>query len=114
LAKRDTKSEITPINPEVFNHLVDLAAMELSEEEGEYLRQELNHQLQAIHELEAIEVDESTPITSHGVPYAPAIRPSLRKDEIESCPEADDIVERAPETVERYIIVPDIPHEDLT
>ncbi len=114
MANRKSKSEITPISPEIFNHLVDLAAMELSEEEGEYLRQELNHQLRAIHELEAIQVDDSTPITSHGVPYSPAIRPSLRKDEIEPYPEADDIVERAPDTVERYIVVPDIPHEDLT
>jgi aspartyl/glutamyl-tRNA(Asn/Gln) amidotransferase C subunit len=97
----------------VFDHLVDLAAMELGEDEKQYLRQELNQQLQAIQELEAIQVDDSTPITSHGVPYAPGIRPALREDEIEPCPEADDIVERAPDTTDRYIVVPDIPHEDL-
>ena len=32
------------ISPEVFNHLVDLAALALDEKEAEYLRRELNHQ----------------------------------------------------------------------
>ena len=43
-----------PITPDLFNHLVELAALELSEDEAEYLRQELNNQMKAIEELEAI------------------------------------------------------------
>ena len=97
----------------IFNHLVDLAAFELPPEEGEYLRKELNEQLRAIRELEAIEVSEDIPITSHGVPYSAAIMPSLREDIIEICPEADDILEQAPEVEDRYIVVPDIPSEAL-
>jgi len=101
------------ITLDIFNHLVDLAAFELSSEEGEYLREELNEQLRAIHELEAIEVSDEIPITSHGVPYSAAIMPPLREDIIEICPEADDIIDQAPEVEERYIVVPDIPSEAL-
>ena len=50
------------ITPELFAHLVDLAALELSPEEGEYIRAQLNNQLKAIHELEAIPLDEDLPI----------------------------------------------------
>ena len=104
---------VQAITVDIFNHLVDLAAFELSPEEGEYLRKELNEQLRAIRELEAIEVSEEIPITSHGVPYSAAIKPSLRDDIIEMCPEADDILGQAPEVEERYIVVPDIPSEAL-
>lgn len=101
------------ITPELFSHLVDLAALELSEEEADYLRAELNKQLKAIDELAAIPVDESTPIISHGVPYAEAIRPHLRADDWEPSKVAADILAQAPETDEDYIVVPDIPHEEL-
>ncbi len=101
------------ITVDIFKHLVNLAALELPAEEGEYLRKELNEQLRAIRELEAIEVSEEISITSHGVPYSAAIAPSLREDIIEVCPEADDILAQAPEVEERYIVVPDIPSEAL-
>lgn len=101
------------ITTEIFEHLVQLAAFELEEGESEYLRLELNAQLSAIRELEAIDVDPVVRITSHGVPYAPGITPVLRKDEIETCPVADDIIAGSPVNAERYIIVPDIPHEEL-
>jgi aspartyl-tRNA(Asn)/glutamyl-tRNA(Gln) amidotransferase subunit C len=98
---------------DIFDHLVLLAAFELEADEAAYLRDELNSQLKSIHELEAIEVDEETPITSHGVPYTDAISLPLREDEIEPCEEADDILEQAPEVDDRYIVSPDIPHEEL-
>lgn len=101
------------ITQEIFDHLVQLAAFELSEEEGEYLRKELNAQLSAVSELEAINIEPEAPITSHGVPYPPKITPALREDQIKDCPEAEDILAGAPSTDERYIIVPDIPHEEL-
>ena len=109
-----SKGEVTQtITVEIFNHLVDLAAFELSPEEGEYLRQELKGQLRAIRELEAIEVSEQIPITSHGVPYSVEIKPTLREDAITAFLEADDILDQAPEVEERYIVVPDIPSEAL-
>jgi len=43
------------ITREIFDYLVDLAALEMDDEEAVYLRNELNNQLDAIRELEAIE-----------------------------------------------------------
>jgi aspartyl-tRNA(Asn)/glutamyl-tRNA(Gln) amidotransferase subunit C len=101
------------ITPELFNHLVELAALELSTEEGEYMRRQLNNQLKAIHELEAIPLDPSTPIASHGVPYTPATSPAMREDVIRAYPNPARLLETAPEVEEHYIIVPEIPHQDL-
>jgi aspartyl/glutamyl-tRNA(Asn/Gln) amidotransferase C subunit len=101
------------ISPELFNRLVQLAALELSDEEADYLRDQLNKQLKAIHELQAIPVDAGTPIASHGVPYTPQIRPAIRTDQWEPYPEAEEILAQAPVVDEGYIIVPEIPHEDL-
>ena len=108
--KRESQATITP---EIFDHLVLLAAFELPEQERAYLRKELNAQLSAIRELEAIDVDPEVAITSHGVPYPPAITPALRQDQVLACPEAEDILAGAPSSEDRYIIVPDIPHEEL-
>jgi len=101
------------ITPEIFAHLVHLAELELGAEESEYLRLQLNGQLRAIREMAAIEVDPATPITSHGVPYPPAARPALRDDDVFPCDDADAILEQAPETESRYVVVPDIPHVEL-
>ncbi|MGA9534007.1 MAG: aspartyl/glutamyl-tRNA amidotransferase subunit C [Anaerolineales bacterium] len=101
------------ISKDVFDHLVGLAQFELSADEGEYLRRELNGQMESIRQLGAIELGEDIPIASHGVPYELDIRPPVREDEIEPSTLADAIVERAPETEDRFIVVPDIPHEEL-
>jgi aspartyl/glutamyl-tRNA(Asn/Gln) amidotransferase C subunit len=101
------------ITPSLFAHLVELAALALAPDEAEYLRRELNNQLKAIEELEAIPLDESTPIASHGVPYPPQHRPPLREDTPRPERQADAILAQVPEVEERYIVVPDIPHEDL-
>ena len=101
------------ITVELFDHLVNLAALDLSAEEAEYLRRELNNQLKAIHELETIPLSPETKSTSHGVPYTPAITPAIRADEWLPYPNPDEIIAQAPETEDRYIIVPDIPHEEL-
>jgi aspartyl/glutamyl-tRNA(Asn/Gln) amidotransferase C subunit len=101
------------ITPDLFEHLVGLAALELSPDEAEYLRRELNNQLKAIHELEAIPLDADMPMTSHGVPYTPQISPTLREDEWLPDPHPENIVRQAPETEDGYIIVPDIPHTEL-
>ena len=102
------------ITPELFNHLVRLAALELSPEEAEYLRRELNNQLKSIHELEAIPLDPSTEITSHGVPYSPQITPVTRSDEWIPHPDPEEILAQAPEVEDGYIVVPDIPHTELS
>jgi len=101
------------ISAETFTHLVDLAALEIDAAESEYLRQQLNNQLQAIHELEAIPLEESIPITSHGVPYTQENSPAPREDVWRPYPNPEDIVEQAPLAEDGYIIVPDIPHTSL-
>lgn len=111
-SSKGTQHEET-ISEAVFDHLTRLAALELDPQERDYLRRELNQQMRAIRELERIEVDPGLPITSHGVPYTPDNSPTLRADASEPCPLADDILAQAPELDERYIVVPDIPHEEL-
>jgi aspartyl-tRNA(Asn)/glutamyl-tRNA(Gln) amidotransferase subunit C len=101
------------ITPEVFNHMVQLAALELEPEEGEYLRRQLNNQLKAIHELEAIPLAEDIKPTSHGVPYTKQITPPIRNDEWQPYPHPEEIVSQAPESQDGYIVVPEIPHIDL-
>ncbi|MFQ5922423.1 MAG: aspartyl/glutamyl-tRNA amidotransferase subunit C, partial [Anaerolineales bacterium] len=81
-----------PITSEIFEHLVRLAALELDDEEAEYLRGELNQQLQAIRDLESIELPTDLPITSHGVPYSSATRPELRQDRAQPSDKADAIL----------------------
>jgi aspartyl-tRNA(Asn)/glutamyl-tRNA(Gln) amidotransferase subunit C len=101
------------ITPEIFNRLVQLAALELSPEEAEYLRKELNNQLKAIHELEAIPLDSATSITSHGVPYTAQTSPPIRSDNWIPFTHPEEILAQAPESEDGYILVPDIPHTDL-
>ena len=102
-----------PISPDSFTHLVRLAALELDPQESEYLRQQLNNQLKAIHELETIPLDEGTKITSHGVVYTLAITPLVRMDELVPYLNPGEILAQAPDTDEGYIVVPDIPHTEL-
>lgn len=101
------------ISRETFAHLVDLAALQLDEAEAEYLRQQMNNQLNAIHELEAIPLEDDVPLTSHGVPYTPGISPALRDDTWYPYPNPEEILGQAPQVEDGYIIVPDIPHTDL-
>jgi aspartyl-tRNA(Asn)/glutamyl-tRNA(Gln) amidotransferase subunit C len=101
------------ITPELFEHLVELAALELRPQESEYLRQQLNNQLKAIHELELIPLDSSTPVASHGVPYTAATSPVIRPDQWHAFPEPGKLLDQAPETDDGYIIVPEIPHQAM-
>ena len=110
MSEQNKKQAITQ---ELFDHLVGLASLELSQEESEYLLQELNNQLKAIDELEAIHLDDEKTITTHGVPYTKQITPDARDDQWEACPNPEDILAQAPEIRDRYVVVPDIPPTDL-
>ncbi len=101
------------MTPEVFQHLVKLAALELDPAEAEYLRIQLNNQLKAVHELLAIPVDDSIPPASHGVPFPREISAIPRADEWNPYPNPDDILAQAPQTEQRYYVVPEIPHTKL-
>jgi aspartyl/glutamyl-tRNA(Asn/Gln) amidotransferase C subunit len=101
------------ISPELFNHLVDLAALELAPEEGEYLRRQMNNQLQAIHELGAIPLNAELAAASHGITYSKDMSAPIRKDDWIPNPDPGKLLQQAPETDDGYIIVPEIPHKEL-
>jgi len=101
------------ITQEVFDHLVDLAELELGREEKEYLLKELNSQLNAVRQLAAVRLDEDIGPASHGVPYTERRKPELREDKWEPFADSRKIIDQAPETEEGYIAVPDIPHTEL-
>ena len=101
------------ITPELFEHLVDLAAFAFDPEEADYLRHELNNQLKAIHQLEAVPLSEDVPLASHGVPYTEQARAHLRRDTWQPCENPEEILAQAPQVEDGYIIVPDIPHTKL-
>lgn len=102
------------ITPELFTYLVDLAALELDPEEGEYLRRQLNNQLKVIHELERIEIPADTPPAAHGVSFGAALRPALRDDTPLPSDKAQAILQQAPEVEDGYFVVPEIPHTELS
>jgi aspartyl-tRNA(Asn)/glutamyl-tRNA(Gln) amidotransferase subunit C len=101
------------IDRETFAHLVDLAALELDEQESEYLRGELNRQLKSIQQLAAIPLDNDVPVNLHGVEYAVEASPAMRKDEWAPFDNTTGILSQVPELSENYILVPDIPHSTL-
>ena len=101
------------ISPELFDHLVDLAALELTPEEGGYLRRQMNNQLQAIHELVAISLDAELAAASHGISYSKDMSAHIRKDDWIPNPDPGKLLQQAPETDDGYIIVPEIPHKEL-
>lgn len=101
------------ITPEIFYKLVGLASLDVGEEEGEYLRRELNNQLSSVAELEAIPLDENVKVSSHGVEYLKENTPGMRKDEVSSTKDPGKIVEGAPESEDGYFVVPNIPLEGL-
>ena len=101
------------ITREVFDHLVNLAALQLSEEQAEYLRKQLNNQLKAINELAAIPIDADVPVNLHGVPFEEASSAKPREDVWQKYPDVADILKQAPQIEDGYIVVPDIPHTEL-
>ena len=101
------------ISVEVFNHLVDLAALELNPEQAAYLHQQLNNQLRAIRELASIPVDAETEANLHGVPYIPEARSPLREDARKPLVDTAAILAQVPRVANGYIVVLDIPHTTL-
>jgi aspartyl/glutamyl-tRNA(Asn/Gln) amidotransferase C subunit len=101
------------ITPEIFEKLVELAALELDPAEAEYLRRELNKQLSAIQILEGIPLPEGVEPAARGVPYPAERRPAIREDVVVDCEEREAILGEAPEVEGGYIVTPEIPHESL-
>ncbi len=102
------------ITREIFDKIVELAALELDEEESEYIRKQLNAQLTAISELEAVPLAPDTPLAAHGVSYTPDTGAPMRLDRHDPFPDPQEIPAIAPEAEDGYFVTPDIPHEDLS
>jgi aspartyl/glutamyl-tRNA(Asn/Gln) amidotransferase C subunit len=101
------------ITPEVFQRLAELASLELDEEEAEYLRQELNHQLVSVEVLDSISIDEAAETAAHGIPYTEENSAPPRPDQARMDLHRRAILEEAPEVEDGYLVVPDISHEEL-
>jgi aspartyl-tRNA(Asn)/glutamyl-tRNA(Gln) amidotransferase subunit C len=101
------------ITRELFDHLVQLAALELDDAQKDYLLAEMNKQLGAIRELDAIELDDHLTPASHGVPYPAEHKPPLREDIWSPNSTPGAITAQAPQFEDGYLIVPDIPHTTL-
>ena len=101
------------ITPELFEHLVELAALELDPAEAEYLRRELNNQLASIHTLAAIPLPDDIEPAARGVPYPIEISALPREDAHIPFENVKAILAQVPDVDDGYIIVPEIPHEEL-
>jgi aspartyl-tRNA(Asn)/glutamyl-tRNA(Gln) amidotransferase subunit C len=101
------------ISPELFEHLVELAAFAFDAEEADYLRGELNKQLKAIQQLETVPLERDVPPAMHGVHYTPERSADLREDVWDPWEDPEGILDQAPQVEDGYIVVPDIPHTKL-
>jgi len=52
-------------------------------------------------------------VALHGIKYDDQDKPPLREDIWQPYPNADAIIAQAPVSEDRYIVVPEIPHEGL-
>lgn len=93
------------ITPKLFEKLVGLAALELTEEERAYLFEEMNHQLASVESLRQIQIPEGTTPSLHGLqPEGGA----PRADEWKAFTKPKQIVALAPESEDGMIAVPDV------
>ena len=101
------------ITKEAFSALARTAAIELSEEEAEQLRAEMNRQMGIIRQLETIPLDEELAPVIHGNPYPAEIRCELRADEVIPFHNAAEIPTQAPRSKDGYFVSPDVPHQRI-
>jgi aspartyl/glutamyl-tRNA(Asn/Gln) amidotransferase C subunit len=93
------------ITPALFEKLVRLAALELTNEETKYLFEEMNHQLASVESLNQIPIPDDIQPSLHGVePEGAGPRP----DHWLPFPDPERIVALAPESENGMIAVPDV------
>lgn len=101
------------ITKPMFDELARTGALELSADEAERLRLEMNRQMRIIRQLEVIPLDEQLSPVIHGNPYPPGIRCEPRTDEWHPFDNAAGILAQVPRTAEGYIVSPDVPHQRI-
>ncbi|MCE5208562.1 MAG: hypothetical protein LLG42_09655 [Chloroflexi bacterium] len=101
------------ISRETFSHLVKLAELELDPQDAEYLYNELNNQVSAIEQLQAIPLDEDIPVNLHGISFPAEISQPLREDVWQPFADARLILNQVPDLIDDQITVPETPHKTL-
>lgn len=101
------------ITKTMFEDLVQTAMIELSPEEKEEIRAELNEQMKIIRELETIPLEGDLKPVVHGNPFPPEIRGELREDIVVPFDNVAGIMAQAPRTKDGYVVSPDVPHQKL-
>lgn len=101
------------IDPETFSHLIELASFEFEPDQADYLRDQLNRQLKTIDELAAVPLNDSLITEIHGVPYPSENRQPLRPDKTSEFKDRDLLTSQFPQFEDGFVIVPDIPHQEL-
>ncbi len=96
---------ISKISPELFQKLVGLAALELTDEESAYLLTEMNHQLSSVNALLQVPLDADIQPTLHGIQCQGA---GPRADVWQPFPTPSEILAGAPETEAGMFAVPDV------
>jgi aspartyl/glutamyl-tRNA(Asn/Gln) amidotransferase C subunit len=96
---------INKISPELFHKLVGLAALELTDEESDYLLTEMNHQLSSVNALLQVPLEENILPTLHGIDCLGA---GPRADLWQPFPTPNEILAGAPETEDGMFAVPDV------
>lgn len=104
---------IEEIDETVFQHLVELAALELTGEEALYLRQQLNQQLRVVHEMDSMQISSDVKTNPHGIAYTETNSAPIREDVLEPGKKPLDLASIAPQFEDGFIIVPEIPHTKL-
>ena len=93
------------LTPELFEKLVGLAALELTDEESAYLFDEMNHQLASVESLSQVPIPEDVQPSLHGAEPEGA---GPRADRWVPFPRPERIIALAPESENGMIAVPDV------
>ncbi len=101
------------VSREMFASLTRTAAMNLTPDEAERLRAEMNRQMAVIRRLEAIPLEDDLTPAVHGNPYPESIRAGLREDVPRDFENRDAILEAVPRVRDGYIVSPDLSHRKL-
>ena len=101
------------ITQDMFASLTRTAALNLTPDEAERLRAEMNRQMAVIRRLEAIPLDDDLTPAVHGNPYPESIRSGLREDNPQDFENREGILEAVPRVRDGYIVSPDLSHRKL-
>ena len=96
---------ISKISLELFQKLVGLAALELTDEESAYLLTEMNHQLSSVNALLQVPLEDDIQPTLHGLECQGA---GPRADVWQPVPAPEEIRAEAPEIEDGMFAVPDV------